>query len=90
MPEFWILSMELVSCHPSGTWSLVVAHRYLENLWTPEHIKEFHKKVLYELQFSLNDHSMLLLLPSHLVASYVALLTVYKQSIPLRTGPLAW
>ena len=43
-PEFWILSMELVSCHSSGTWSLVVAHRYLENLWTPEHINEFHKK----------------------------------------------
>ena len=45
MPEFWILSMELVSCHPCGTRSLVVVvHRYLENLWTPEHINEFHKK----------------------------------------------
>lgn len=44
MSEFWILSMELVSCHSSGSWSLVVAHRNLENLWTPEHINEFHKK----------------------------------------------
>jgi len=45
--------MELVSCHPSGTRSLVVAHRYLENLWTSEHINEFHKKVLYELHFKI-------------------------------------
>jgi len=33
---------------------------------------------------------MLLLLPSHLEANYIALLTVYKDSVPLRAGPLAW
>jgi len=33
-PELWVLSMKLATCHPSGTWNLEVAPRFLGSLWT--------------------------------------------------------
>ena len=35
-PGLWIHSLELASCHPSGAKNLVVAPRFLENLYTPD------------------------------------------------------
>jgi len=31
--ELWILSEELVACHPTGTQNLEVAHKFSETLW---------------------------------------------------------
>ena len=42
----WVLSMELNSCHPFGTWNFEVAHRFLENLrWRVD------KPYLYSVHF---------------------------------------
>jgi hypothetical protein len=33
----WAVSLEVVSCHPSGAQNLKVPPKFLENLWTPEY-----------------------------------------------------